>query len=34
MLRENHTYVKDYVKGKKETLYKEYLKQSVGEHDL
>lgn len=33
-LLENRDYVKNYVKGKKQTLYQEYLQQSVAEHDL
>lgn len=33
-LAENKDYVRNYAKGKKQTLYKEYLQQSVAEHDL
>lgn len=33
-LNENKDYVRGYAKGKKQTLYKEYLQQSVAEHDL
>ncbi|ELU15126.1 hypothetical protein CAPTEDRAFT_164867 [Capitella teleta] len=33
-LNENRDYVRNYVKNKKEALYKDYLKQSVGDHDL
>ncbi|XP_031571903.1 uncharacterized protein LOC116306015 [Actinia tenebrosa] len=34
LLMEKQSYVQGYVKGKKEKLYKEYLQQSVGSHDL
>lgn len=33
-LLENSNYVQSYVKAKKQTLYQEYLQQSVAEHDL
>jgi len=33
-LTENREYVRNYVKTKKQTLYQEYLQQSVAEHDL
>ena len=33
-LTDNRLYVQDYVKKKKQTLYQEYLQQSVAEHDL
>jgi hypothetical protein len=33
-LTENRDYVRNYVKTKKQTLYQEYLQQSVAEHDL
>jgi len=33
-LNENQEYVRKFVKNKKQTLYQEYLKQSVADHDL